>query len=203
MDNTTKQQLLYAVTAINFWLQKGWTVWDFSGNEPNVIVDELNQTAINVGKLAVDFKRKEKYAEALGAYIHLINACLKKTGKIPVAYVRGLYKVLVCVNAFKMAFAIVSTILADMQQSSYVNQQEKQVFESYFNGLIYLSIQVVDAMTFQMLLLLQRIILAIHNICCFNQILKLKTSLKGLENRSDRCTVNNFNLQELSYKNGA
>lgn len=148
MDNTTKQQLLYAVTAMNFWLQKGWTVWDFSGNEPNVIVDELNETAINVGKVAVDFKRKEKYAEALGAYIHLINACLKKTGKIPVVYVRGLYKVLVCINAFKTAFDIVSTILADMEQSSYVNQQEKQVFESYFNGLIYLSIQVIDANDF-------------------------------------------------------
>lgn len=147
MDKATLQQLTYAHTFLALWIDKGPEVWEFMDFSPVKTDVELDGKLANTDELSrygIEAKRAGKYAEAIGAYIRCMMAFDQKKGKIPVLLVRGLFKVLVSVNCFSMAFTLVSTILADMQQSQNVDQEEMNLFKNYFLELLTLSKNVID-----------------------------------------------------------
>lgn len=147
MDKATLQQLTYAHTFLALWIDKGPEVWefmDFSPVKTDVELDGKLADTDELSRYGIEAKRAGKYAEAIGAYIRCMMAFDQKKGKIPVLLVRGLFKVLVSVNCFSMAFTLVSTILADMQQSQNVDQEEMNLFKNYFLELLTLSKNVID-----------------------------------------------------------
>lgn len=147
MDKATLQQLTYAHTFLALWIDKGPEVWefmDFSPVKTDVELDGKLTDTDELSRYGIEAKRAGKYAEAIGAYIRCMMAFDQKKGKIPVLLVRGLFKVLVSVNCFSMAFTLVSTILADMQQSQNVDQEEMDLFKNYFLELLTLSKNVID-----------------------------------------------------------
>lgn len=147
MDKATLQQLIYAHTFLDLWIDKGPEVWefmDFSPVKTDVELDGKLADTDELSRYGIEAKRAGKYAEVIGAYIRCMMAFYQKKGKIPVLLVRGLFKVLVSVNCFSMAFTLVSTILADMQQSQNVDQEEMDLFKNYFLELLTLSKNVID-----------------------------------------------------------
>lgn len=147
MDKATLQQLTYAHTFLALWIDKGPEVWefmDFSPVKTDVELDGKLADTDELSRYGIEAKRAGKYAEAIGAYIRCMMAFDQKKGKIPVLLVRGLFKVFVSVNCFSMAFTLVSTILADMQQSQNVDQEEMNLFKNYFLELLTLSKNVID-----------------------------------------------------------
>ncbi len=72
-----------------------------------------------------------------------MGECKKQTGKIPVIYAKGLFKVFICVNEFNLAYSLVSTVLADMQQNN-VDAQEINLYKQYFLSLVALAVEVAD-----------------------------------------------------------
>lgn len=147
MDKATLQQLTYAHTFLGLWIDKGPEIWefmDFSPVKTDVELDGKLADTDELSRYGIEAKRAGKYAEAIGAYIRCMMAFHQKKGKIPVLLVRGLFKVLVSVNCFSMAFTLVSTILADMQQSQNVDQEEMDLFKNYFLELLTLSKNVID-----------------------------------------------------------
>ncbi len=147
MDQTTLQQLIYAKTFLTLWINKGTGVWEFMDFSPIKTDVKLNGKLADTDELSsygMEMKRAGKYAEAIGAYIQCMNAFYQKKGKISVLLARGLFKVLVSVNCFSLAFTIVSTIFADMQQSQNVDQEEMGLFKNYFLELLTLSKAVID-----------------------------------------------------------
>jgi len=126
---------------------EGAVCWDFSGIIPDVENISYGSQILTSGELsdiAIQFKRNGKYGAALAAYMILFDAYRKYTGRIPVGIVRGLFKVLICVNSFALAFNLSSTLLADMQQSQNVDGMEQRLFDSYFRDIASLSIAVID-----------------------------------------------------------
>lgn len=117
---------------------------DFSPVKTNVKLNGKLADTDELSRYGMEAKRAGKYAEAIGAYIQCMNAFYQKKGKIPVLLARGLFKVLVSVNCFDMAFILVSTVLADMQQSQNVDQEEMGLFKNYFLELLTLSKAVID-----------------------------------------------------------
>ena len=147
MDKATLQQLSYADGFLGLWINKGPGVWEFMNFSPVETDVKLNGKLADADELSrygMEMKRAGKYAEAIGAYIRCMNAFYQKKGKISVLVVRRLFKVLVSVNCFSMAFTLVSTVLADMQQSQNVDQEEMDLFKNYFLELLTLSKIVID-----------------------------------------------------------
>lgn len=147
MDQTTLQQFIYAKTFLTLWINKGTGVWEFMDFSPIKTDVKLNGKLADTDELSrygMEMKRAGKYAEAIGAYIQCMNAFYQKKGKISVLLARGLFKVLVSVNCFSLAFTLVSTIFADMQQSQNVDQEEMGLFKNYFLELLTLSKAVID-----------------------------------------------------------
>lgn len=147
MDKATLQQLTYAKVFWNSWISKGPEVWEFMDFSPVKTDVKLNGKLADTDELSrygMEMKRAGKYSEAIGAYIQGMMAFYQKKGKIPVLLARGLFKVLVSVNCFGMAFILVSTVLADMQQSQNVDQEEMGLFKNYFLELLTLSKAVID-----------------------------------------------------------
>ena len=152
MDNETLQQLYYAIPFLSKWVGSGSDIWGFSYASPVKTDVKLNGRYVDTKELsdyAIQAKRSGDYAEAIGAYFQTMMACMNKNGKIPVAHVRGFFKVLVCVNYFHLAFTLVSTVYADMQTyRGYVDPEERSLFEKYFKQLASLSIMVIDRKNF-------------------------------------------------------
>ena len=147
MDKVLLQQITYARTMMNLWFMDGENGWDFTSENPvptDIIVNGRKLDTRELTKHAIELKRAGKYAEAIGSYLHAMAACKKVAGKIPVIYAKGLFKVLVCVNQFDIAFDLVSTVFADMQRSSNVDMNEMGLFKNYFLELFVLARDVVD-----------------------------------------------------------
>ena len=147
MDTKTKQQVIYANTLILMWVREGAELWSFSETKPVKTAVKIEGRYLNTDELAdyaISLKRNGDYALAIGAYIRIMDAYKQETGKIPIQHVRGLLKVLLSVNCFDIAFCLVSTVCADMEQNQNVDNQEKKLFQKYFSELIFLSKMVVD-----------------------------------------------------------
>lgn len=147
MDNETLQQFEYSRLMIGTWLKEGAKIWNFSYSNPVPTKVKLNGRFVDTKELsdyAIIAKRNGRYADALGAYLNTMSACVDSTGKIPIEYARGLFKVFVCINAFWFAYQIASTVYADIQQSTNVDPQEEANFQSYFYLLMELSKAVID-----------------------------------------------------------
>ena len=147
MKKEIQEQLNYGATMLTMWFNGGPSGWDFSGNDPvgtGISINGRTYTSIEMDEYAVNCKRKGNYAEALGAYIHSLDASKKKNNKLPIITIKGYWKVLVSVNAFYQAFCVASTVVADMENSQNVNPQEYQLFMGYFQNLIQLSKLVID-----------------------------------------------------------
>lgn len=147
MDKATLQQLTYADTFLALWINKGPGVWEFMDFSPVKTNVKLNGKLADTDELSrygMEAKRAGKYSEAIGAYIQGMMAFYQKKGKISVLLARGLFKVLVSVNCFSLAFTLVSTIVADMQKSQNVDQEEMELFKNYFLELLTLSKAVID-----------------------------------------------------------
>lgn len=147
MRKDVEQQLNYSVPILNLAFRQGVSVWDFSGSNPPGGQIDLNGKTfsyVDMCQLALECKRSGKYAEAIAGYVRVLSDCKISTGKIYISVMRSFIKVLFSINAFHYAFSIIGTTLADMQQASYVNQQEFQLFMGYFQDLIELSKMVID-----------------------------------------------------------
>ncbi len=147
MDNELDQQLIYLGLYGGKWISSGSKVWDFT-NTIDVDINlygVLNLTTSQLVDIATQLKRDAKYAQSLAYYIKAGSGCFDNTGKIPIMIIRGLVKTLICVNDFKSAYVFASTVLADMQQRGDASAVEMALFESYYHGLINLTLSVVDA----------------------------------------------------------
>lgn len=148
MNKELNQQLSYASLMLSIWFQKGESVWSYVYEEPVMTDAKLNRKSVDTKELsdyAIQCKREGNYAEAVGAYVRVMSACVNKTGHIPVAHVRGLFKVLLCTNDFALAFQLVSTVYADMQNTQrQVDPQENMLFKQYFTQMLQLIVAVVD-----------------------------------------------------------
>lgn len=147
MDQELLQQANYARAIITLFLSKGSKIWNFANYYP--VKTEVNYNgklldSDELGEYAIQSKRKGEYASAIGAYMHIMIACEKETGKIPVVYARGLFKVLVSANFFQLAFGLVTTICADMEHCFNVNPTERQLFNKYFSQMRTLAIEAMD-----------------------------------------------------------
>lgn len=154
MTNEIRQQLNFGTPILNMALRDGYSAWDFSGANPpggNINIDGRNFTYVDMCQYALECKRAGRYAEAIGGYTRVIGECKKTTGKLYISVIRSYIKVLISVNAFYPAFSLVGTALADMQQASYVNQQEYQLFMGYFQDLVELSKMIIDRNDFSAL----------------------------------------------------
>ena len=148
VKDNVKQQVAYASLMLGLWLPKGESVWSYVYEEPVMTDLKLNNRYVDTKELsdyAIQCKRNGDYAEAIGAYLRTMNACINKTHHIPVAHIRGLFKVLLCVNEFALAFQIISTVYADMLNTARaVDPQEKMLFQQYFSQMIQMIVAVVD-----------------------------------------------------------
>lgn len=154
MQKDILQQISYSIPILNMALSGGYSVWDFSGSNPPGGRININGKVFSYAEMcqyALECKRTGRYAEAVGGYVRVIGECKNSTGKIYVSVIRSYVKVLISVNAFHHAFSLVGTVLADMQQVSYVNQQEYQLFMGYFQDLVELSKMIIDRNDFSAL----------------------------------------------------
>lgn len=140
------QQLNYAQLICNTWLNLGPSVWlpgDPQDFTTDVVLAGKRFTTYELSDLAVYSKRSKNYASSIGTYIRLLDAYYKIKGVLPLRYMMGLYKALLCANAFTAAFSIASTIFADIQHKPGM-YLEKSLFGNYFSELCRLSSAVVD-----------------------------------------------------------
>lgn len=137
----------YVSILLGKWLAAGPQIWDATRNASypsSVDIGDRRWGGEELSNYCIALKRRGDYAEAIGGYLQLVAASLSEYGKIPVFLMRGLWKVLICANAFSDAFALAGTILADLQNSPSAAPEEIMCADDYWKGLARLSMQVID-----------------------------------------------------------
>lgn len=147
MDQQLQMHLNLASLLLERWMVKGPQVWDATGRTLLASSVDINGTSWEGSELSsfcIELKRRGDYAGALGGYLQLAAACLEERGKIPTYVMRGMWKVLVCANAFALASSMAGTILADLQNDASAMATERLCFDDYWLGLVKLAVNVID-----------------------------------------------------------
>lgn len=147
MDKETSKQLEIVIEYFSRWFQDGPKVWDFNYKNrlETVKLNTGNTMSVeNMYKMAIDAKRHESYDIAISFYMRILAEHYETFRTIPVIYVRGLFKVLMCTNSYQLAYKIISTIVGDMQHYEDIDPMLEQMLWDYWKRLNLLSIEVVD-----------------------------------------------------------
>lgn len=142
MDKETQQQIIYIKTFLGQWLEEGPILWNCETFLPINTDLFANGRYLNTKELsdyAVQQKREKNYAVSLALYFKIISTYKIKTGEIPVDHIRGLYKVLLCVNELYFAFILASTVLSDMNKIDRVDPEEYMFFQEYYSSMVNLA----------------------------------------------------------------
>lgn len=150
MDTNLNNQIDYAKKVLDQYLSRGPKIWDASEKQAvptSVRIGNEFWTGRGTGQEVSGFciacKRQGEYAKSIFTYLQLFDACVSETGKLPLVYVRGFWKTLLCANAFGVAFDLAATVLADIQNDPSAAYLEIMTFEQYFEELSELAIKTV------------------------------------------------------------
>lgn len=137
MNNELTQACAMIQIILSIELSKGSDVWTFEDYDD--FRTELNGKIITLHELsdlAINFKRKADYISALNCYAQILTACSEGIKKIPILYIKGLYKVFMAANYYKIAFSLIAPVTADLQNRRDTPKLTMAIYFDYFRTLV-------------------------------------------------------------------